>query len=58
MSVIEISKTVYVIMGIDAYENDQVIAVCATYKDAKRYCVEHLAETEYYDLWIEKHPIL
>ena len=50
-------QMVYVILGIDAYQHDRVLAVCATYQDAKRYCVECLVNTEYFDLWIEKHPV-
>lgn len=51
-------KEVYVILGIDAHEHDQVLAVCRSYNEAKRYCVEYLMETEFFDLWIEKHPVL
>ena len=51
-------ELVYVILGIDEHEHDQVLAVCKSYQDAKQYCIEYLAETEYYDLWIEKHPVL
>lgn len=49
---------VYVILGIDAHEHDQVLAVCRTYEEAKRYCIEYLMETEFFDLWIEKHHLL
>lgn len=49
---------VYVVLGIDANEHDQVLAVCRTYEEAKRYCIECLAETEFYDVWIEKHPLV
>lgn len=60
MSVIKIQDVdslVYVILGIDAHENDQVLAVCRSYEIAKRYCMECLVETEFYDVWIEKHPL-
>lgn len=49
---------VYIILGIDANEHDQVLGAFLRYEDAKKYCIEYLAETEYYDLWIEKHPLL
>lgn len=54
----EPSDQVYIIMGIDSNEHDQVLAVCRSYDDAKGFCIEYLAETEYYDLWIEKHIVL
>lgn len=50
-------RVVYVILGINVYENDQVLGVCSTYEDAKRYCIESLVETEFFDIWIEKHPV-
>lgn len=53
-----IQNMVYVIMGIDEHEHDQVLAVCKSYEDAKRYCIEYLRETNFFDLWIEKHSIL
>lgn len=49
--------SVYVIMGIDADENDHVIAVCRCFDDAKRYCTEWLANSEFLDIWVEKHAI-
>lgn len=61
MSVISIQEDesiVYVILGIDAHEHDQVLAVCRTYEAAKQHCIEYLCETEFFDLWIEKHPVL
>lgn len=53
-----LEKFVYVILGIDVHEHDQVLAVCQSYEDAKNYCIQFLGNTDYYDLWIEKHPIL
>jgi hypothetical protein len=53
-----IDDLVYIILGIDANEHDQVLAVCHSYDDAKQYCLQYLRQTEYYDLWIEKHVIL
>lgn len=52
------TQQIYVILGIDANAHDQVLAVCRTYDDAKQYCIDYLMETEFYDLWIEKHHIL
>lgn len=49
---------IYVVLGIDAHEHDQVIAVCASYEGAKLYCIQCLAETEFYDVWIEKHELI
>lgn len=60
MSVIklaDIEDLVYVVLGIDANEHDQVLAVFNSYDGAKRYCIECLIETEFYDIWIEKHPV-
>jgi hypothetical protein len=54
----EVQPLVYVALGIDAHERDQVLAVCNSYESAKRYCIECLVETEFFDLWIEKHPVL
>jgi hypothetical protein len=58
MAVINFPALVYVVMGIDVNGHDQVIAVRKNFREAKQYCVECLAETEFYDLWIEKHELL
>jgi hypothetical protein len=59
MNIVNLQALVYVVLGIDAHEHDQVIAVCRTYEEAKRYCIECLAtQAEFFDLWIEKHPLL
>ena len=50
--------TVYIVLGIDEHEHDQVLAVFNSYYDAKTFCAETMHETEYYDLWIEKHPLM
>lgn len=50
-----LNDTVYVVLGIDAHEHDQVLGVCRTYDEAKRFCIKHLFETEFFDIWIEKH---
>jgi hypothetical protein len=52
------NQEVYIVLGIDENENDQVIAVFYSYTHAKRFCLKMGTETEYYDLWIEKHPIM
>lgn len=49
---------VYVALGIDANEHDQVLSVFQTFDDAKNFCASVMGETEYYDLWIEKHPVM
>lgn len=67
VSVIEFqpaSPQVYVILGIDENEHDQVISVCKTYEDAKTYCIKYLMngrnvyDTPFYDVWIEKHELM
>jgi hypothetical protein len=49
---------VYVVMGIDDRECDRLLAVCLTYQDAKNYLTRCKMETEYFDMWIEKHPVV
>ncbi len=51
-------QKVYVVLGIDEHEHDQVLAVCSCYKGAKKWLTETVITTKYYDLWIEKHAIL
>ena len=59
MAVIKIHSTsVYIVLGIDEHEHDQVLAVFHSYCDAKRFCCQTMHDTEYYDLWIEKHPVM
>ena len=48
---------VYVILGIDAHQHDQVLAVRYTFDEAKKFMLRLMSETEYFDLWIEKHPV-
>lgn len=52
------SQQVYVVMGIDEHENSQLLAVCSCYDSAKRYCIHCVVESQFYDLWIEKHCII
>lgn len=53
------SDIIYVVLGIDENANDRVVAICRTYETAKNVCARTMCdETELYDLWIEKHPIL
>ena len=59
MTVISLNETqVYIVLGIDEHEHDQVLAVFNSYYEAKRYCCQMMHNTEYYDLWIEKHPVV
>jgi hypothetical protein len=51
-------RMVYVVLGIDEHGHDQVLSVFYTYADAKSYCSSTMKDNIYYDLWIEKHPIL
>ncbi len=59
MAVVNLHETeVYVVLGIDEHEHDQVLALYYTYYDAKQFCVRTMLDTPYYDLWIEKHPVM
>lgn len=49
---------IYIILGIDELAQDHILAVCLSYEDAKRNLIDFLSETEYYDLWIEKHRLV
>ncbi len=49
---------IYVILGVDINEHDQVLSVCTDYAKAKAYCCKYLMHTDFYDLWIEKHELL
>jgi hypothetical protein len=50
--------TVYIVLGIDEHSHDQVLAVFNSYGDAKKFLASTTHETNYYDLWIEKHPVM
>lgn len=54
----EATQFVYVILGIDAHQHDQVLAVRYSFNDAKKFMLKMTAETEYFDLWIEKHLVI
>lgn len=59
MTVVNFNETeVYIVLGIDEHEHDQVLAVFSSYSDAKIYCHETMHDTAYFDLWIEKHPVV
>ena len=59
MAVVSMEQTmVYIVLGIDEHEHDQVLAVFNTYSDAKVFCSETMAESTYFDLWIEKHEVM
>lgn len=49
---------VYIVLGIDENAHDQVLAVFCNYSEAKRYCSRRVHDTPFYDLWIEKHPVM
>ena len=49
---------VYIVLGIDEYEHDQVLAVFSTYNDARQFCCQAIHDTAFYDLWIEKHDVM
>ncbi len=55
MKAIRIAPLVYIVLGVDENEHDQVLAVYNTYDEAKRYCINSLVQLDYYDVWIEKH---
>jgi len=50
-------EEVYVVLGIDENEHDQVLGVFYTFERAKRFCIKCECKTAYYDLWIEKHLV-
>lgn len=54
----ENSPLAYIVLGIDEHEHDQVLAVFNSYSKARNYCAETMQDNEFFDLWIEKHPIL
>ena len=57
MTIIEFSPLVYVVLGIDENQDDQVLSIQSCYEGAKRYCIDKLSTDNYFDVWIEKHPI-
>lgn len=59
MTIVELAFpwVVYVVLGIDAHGHDQILAVCNDYECAKKFCIECVVESEFYDTWIEKHPV-
>ncbi len=52
------SNQVYIVLGIDDQGHDQVLSVFYAYNDAKAFCKDSMHDSPFYDLWIEKHPIL
>lgn len=58
ISISSIRPMVYVILGIDSNEHDQVLGVCSCYEDAKQHCIDYLRDTEFYDIWVEKHSVM
>lgn len=53
-----LTSVAYIVMGIDEHGHDQVLSVFNAYNDAKSFCARTMCQTLYYDLWIEKHPVL
>jgi hypothetical protein len=53
-----LSMIVYVVMAIDEHEHDRILAVCMTAENAKRYCTKCQVESDYFDIWIERHVVL
>lgn len=53
-----IEPLIYVVLGIDENEHDQVVAVFKTYETAARYCTKFMVDTPFLDVWIEKHPLM
>lgn len=59
MTVIKLNETtVYIVLGIDEHEHDQVLAVFNSYYDAKSFCAQTVHDGQYFDLWIEKHTLM
>ena len=62
MTVIKLSQTseaVYIVLGIDEHEHDQVLGVFNSYYDATNECCHVMMKnSDYYDLWIEKHNVM
>lgn len=54
----KIQDCAYVVLGIDSNEHDQVISVFRDFSEAKRFLVESLCTTGFYDVWVEKHAII
>lgn len=48
---------VYVVLGIDAQANDQVVAVCASFTKAKEI-IAGVIYGKFFDLWMEKHTLI
>lgn len=48
---------VYVVMGIDEHEHDRILAVCRSWEDARNYLTRCMLQTDYFDMWIEKHEV-
>lgn len=49
---------VYVVLGVDENEHDQVLQLFYKFDDAKEYCKEVMkGDFLFYDLWIETHVV-
>ena len=49
---------VYLVMGIDEFEYDHVLGAFYSLRDAQKFCTQMMCESIYYDLWVEKHPVM
>lgn len=55
----KLNQIVYIVLGIDIHEHDQVIAVFDSFNKATEYCRKNLKDpTGFYDLWIERRYLL
>jgi hypothetical protein len=58
MAISKFLSQAYIVLGIDEHGHDQVLSVFNSYDDARSFCAETMHSTSFYDLWIEKHPVL
>lgn len=58
VAIVSFPREVYIVLGIDENEHDQVLAVFDSYPDAKQYCCKSIKDSGFYDLWIEKHSVM
>ena len=56
--IIPLDTKVYIVWGIDEFERDCVLGVFRENSDALQFLRSTEFSTEYYDLWLECHPLL
>lgn len=50
---------VYALMAIDEYDNDTVLGIFSTAKDATQFAMKQTQNIiNYGDCWVDKHPLL